>query len=116
MWKVHDSEVPKSIWGLVQMCSDRTAFYLKFNAPAANATRIVRVNLNAKPRRSTNCHRNTLLGFLPAGSGEMYMEGRNAVLQKDLSRYGRTSSEAVPLQILLSHTPSSYSRKGESVC
>lgn len=75
---------------------------------------MVWLNLKAERRRYSTDHGNTLLGFLPARSEELNIQGENAGVEKDVSQYGCTSSEIVPLETTTLPSHSSGSRKKQT--
>lgn len=76
---------------------------LRFKKLGTYSVRVVWLRLSAKQRTySTDCGQ-TLLRFHPAQSGEMDTEGGDAKLHMDVSWYGFTSLEAVPIGTTVSH-------------
>lgn len=76
LWNVDDSGISKSILGLIQVYSDKTATSLKYRALVAYPIYVVWLNLNVKQRRCLADHGYTLLGFLSVGKGEMEIQER----------------------------------------
>lgn len=111
LWKFDDSEVPKSVLALRQVCSDKTASSLSFDALFVCLVPVLWLSLNAKERQYSADHGDRLLGFLPVESGEVEIVGGDAGLDMDVSKYGSRSPEVVPLHIAVSHTTASSSRK-----
>lgn len=65
---------------------------------------VVRLSLSSKRRRYVTDHGHISVGILPAGSGETELEGEDAGLGIDLNQYWFTSSAAVPIETVVSHT------------
>lgn len=108
---VDGSEIPESFLVQIQVCSDKTTTLLKSNALIAHTVHMVWLNSNAKQTRYLNDHGDTFLGILPVDKGEVEREGGDAGLEKDVFRYGFTSSKFVLLGAVKSHTFSSSSQQ-----
>lgn len=111
LWSVDCNEVSKSTLGPVKMYSDKRAASFKCNPLAVHHVHVVLLNLNTKRRKSQLDYEHVLLGFFPARRGEMEIEGEDAALKMHEAWYGFTSSEAVVLQIAISHISSSSTQK-----
>lgn len=63
---VDDSEIPKSLLGLIQIYSDNRAASLKCSASVEYPFHVVRLNLNAKQGMNLVDYRHSFLEFHPA--------------------------------------------------
>lgn len=80
--------------------SEKSEAFFEGNAPVTYLVHVARVNLIAVERGYLTSLGIILLDILPAGSREMEIEGGEAGLEKDVSRFETLSSEFVPSETL----------------
>lgn len=97
--------------GLIEIDPDKNSTSLICSALVAYPAQELLLYLSAKQRRFLTDQERTLLGILQGGSVEMEIEGLDAELENDISRYRLTSSEEAPFQPVIPHTSLSSSQK-----